>query len=150
MASNEKAIYNEWQYPRVSSFAPLILLIPAIWIVAAPFNTDIGLAIGAFLAGVAALLKLRTAKRIVVTEKLLLLGSAQIPRTALGRVEIVPSDHHFAERGSKLDARAFVFLKYGLPEMVKISVTDPKDPTPYILISTRNAKQLRACLMGTS
>lgn len=138
--------FDEWQYPRISSFLPLVLFIPAVWIVGAPFNTDAGLFVGLGFAILAALLKLKNAKHIRLNESGLQLGNAFIPRDALGKASIIPKEDQFFARGAKLDARAFVFLKYGLPEMVKIENKDPEDPTPYLLVSTRNAKGLVAAL----
>ena len=142
MASNQNFIYREWQYPRISSFLPLLLFIPAVWIVAAPFDTNLGIFIGAGFAILGAILKISSAKYITVSSDSISLGDATIPRRALGSIEKIDQTNQFAERGSKLDARAFVFIKYGLPEMIKIENTDTKDPTPYLLISTRNAEKL--------
>lgn len=146
MASNQNFIYREWQYPRISSFFPLVLFIPAVWIVAAPFSTNIGLFIGAALALLAAILKLSAAKHISISADSITLGDAEIPRKIIGTVSSISQSEQFAARGSNLDARAFVFLKYGLPGMVKVEIKDPKDPTPYLLIATRNADELVAAL----
>ena len=146
MSSNQNLLYREWQYPRISSFLPLVLFIPAVWIVAAPFDTNLGLLIGFIFAALGATLKLTSSKSLSVTKDELILGDATIPKKVLGEITIVQPSEQFAARGSDLDARAFVFLKYGLPEMVKVKVNDPKDPTPYLLIATRNSVALVAAL----
>lgn len=138
--------FSEWQYPRVASFLPLILLIPAVWLVGAPFNTNVGALVGLLIAAIATLMKLSNSKHIKVYEDSLQLGPAIIPRQFLGEISVISKSEQFYERGARLDARAFVFIKYGLPEMLKIQLTDPDDPTPYLLISTRNAAGLRAAL----
>jgi hypothetical protein len=138
--------FTEWQYPRIGSFLPLVLFVPAIWIVGAPFQTNIGVAIGASFAVVVAGLKLKNSKSIRVTRDALQLGDAVIPRKHLGKVEVIPKEKQFFERGANLDSRAFVFLKYGLPEMVRIEIIDKKDPTPYLLVSTRYASRLVSAL----
>ncbi|MFM6977471.1 MAG: DUF3093 domain-containing protein [Micrococcales bacterium] len=142
MASNQTFVYREWQYPRISSFVPLVLFIPAIWIVAAPFNTNIGLFVGLGFAILGGVLKLTAAKHISITSELITLGDATIPLKAIGAASKISSSDQFAARGSQLDSRAFVFIKYGLPEMVKIEIKDTNDPTPYVLISTRRADDL--------
>lgn len=139
MASNQDFIYREWQYPRIGSFLPLVLFIPAVWIVAAPFDTNIGFLIGIGLAIIGTVLKLATSKRITLTQDSLILGDATIPRQAIGEVTKISKVEQFAARGSDLDARAFVFIKYGLPDLLKIRIEDHDDPTPYLLVSTRNA-----------
>jgi len=134
--------FNEWQYPRISSFIPVLLFIPAVWIVGAPFNTDAGFFVGLGFALLTTVLKLSNSKHIRVTKAELKLGNASIPRKVLGKAMMIAKDDQFAARGVNLDARAFVFIKYGLPEMVRIENLDPSDPTPYLLVSTRKAKEL--------
>ncbi|MEY4500056.1 MAG: hypothetical protein RL101_300 [Actinomycetota bacterium] len=146
MALEQRFLYREWQYPRVASFLPVILFVPAVWLVGAPLHTDIGLYVGLVFALIAIALKLKTSKHIEVNKDSLILGDAELPRKILGKVTIVDKDDHFFERGAGLDARAFVFLKYGLPEMVKIEIADADDPTPYLLISTRSAEKLLSVL----
>lgn len=138
--------YSEWQLPRANSFLPVLLLIPAIWIVAAPFNASLGLVFGVLAAVATTIIKITNAKRIAVTKNDIVLGSAKIPRKVLGEVEIIENKDQFANRGPALDSRAFVFIKYGLPGMVKIAVNDKADPTPYLLISTRRPEALAAAL----
>ena len=146
MALAQEILYREWQYPRVASFLPVILFVPAVWLVGAPLHTDAGFYVGIVFALVTSALKLKAAKRIEVNKVNLILGDAVLPRKILGRVTKIDQDDQFFERGAGLDSRAFVFLKYGLPEMVKIEVADPKDPTPYVLISTRSAEKLLSVL----
>lgn len=146
MDSKQNIVYREWQYPRIGSFLPLVLFVPAVWIVAAPFNTSIGLVIGIACALLGAVLKLATSKNIILTKDVLVLGDATIPRKAIGGVSKISKQDQFAARGSNLDARAYVFIKYGLPEMLKIEIRDTNDPTPYLLISTRNADGLAAAI----
>ncbi|MEY4320094.1 MAG: hypothetical protein RLZZ471_35 [Actinomycetota bacterium] len=138
--------FSEWQYPRISSFLPAILFVPAVWIVGAPFETNVGLLIGAALALVVVFMKLKNSRFIKVDGEFLLLGDAAIPRKIIGKVSAISKEEQFYERGARLDARAFVFLKYGLPEMVKIEIKDKNDPTPYLLVSTRRAKELEDAL----
>ena len=41
------------------------------------------------------------------------------------------------ERGQRLDARAWLVIRGWVSPVVKIPVTDPVDPAPYWLVSTR-------------
>jgi len=142
MNADQKLLFQERQTPRISSFLPLLMLPPAMWLVGAPFNTLAGLYLGVASALLIGYLKIKNSRHIEVTTTHLILGDAKLPRKVLGRIELVEPKQQFFERGAKLDARAFVFLKYGLPNMVKVEVNDPKDPTPYVLISTRKAQEL--------
>lgn len=149
MALNQDFLYREWQYPRIGSFLPILLFVPAVWIVAAPFNTNIGFLIGIVLAILSSVLKLATSRIITLTNDSLILGDAKIPRQAIGEITKIAKEDQFAARGSNLDARAFVFMKYGLPGLIRIEIEDPKDPTPYLLVSTRNADALMSALKSS-
>lgn len=138
--------YRERQLPPAYSFVPPLLFIPAIWVVAAPFDGYIGLAIGVAIFLIVTALKVLGAQEIIVDNKFLQLGKARIPLKVLGKITVVSKAEQFAARGPKLHANAFAFLKYGLPEMIQIEINDPKDPTPYVLISTRNAQELKQAL----
>jgi hypothetical protein len=141
----EKSLFREWQLPRVATFIPHIMVFPSFWLVFAPLNADLGLILGIVATVFSVWIRFALSKRIVVTESELALGNARIPRSVLGQATVVEKEEQFAERGPKLDARAYVALK-ALDGLVKIENTDAADPTPYILISTRRPEQLRQAL----
>ena len=118
------------------------MLIPAVWIVGAPLGTDLGFFVGLVLALVAGAIKLAAAPKIKVSKNYLNLGKALIPRSAIGKIQLIDKSDQFFERGAKLDARAFVMFKYGLPDLLKIEINDKNDPTPYLLVSSRRGKEL--------
>lgn len=51
-----------------------------------------------------------------------------------------------AWRTYKADARAFMLLRGYVETAVRVEVTDPDDPTPYVYLSTRNPQGLAAAL----
>ena len=51
-----------------------------------------------------------------------------------------------AERGTRLDARAWLLLRGWLDPVTKIELRDPDDPTPYWLLSTRHPDELAAAV----
>ncbi len=112
----------------------------------APFLGDLGWLIGGIFSLSIAALRIALAKRIVITDELLSAGKVQIPRSALGKAKQIEKDEQFAARGALLDARAFLVLKSGLPDLVRIEISDKADPTPYILVSTRRGAELVAAL----
>lgn len=140
--AGETVLFKEWQLPNPTSFLPNFLFAPAIWLVFAPINEVVGTVAGIALTVSTIALRFFIAKRIVVTANTLSIGRADVPRTALGVAMAIESEDQFAERGSKLDARAFLALKSGLPGLVKIEVSDEADPTPYILVATRKPDEL--------
>jgi hypothetical protein len=121
------------------------MVFPSFWLVFAPLNADLGLILGALATAFSVWIRFALSKRIVVTKRELMVGKARIPSEVLGRVTVIEKSEQFAEKGPKLDARAYVALK-ALDGLVKIENTDAADPTPYILVSTRRPEQLRQAL----
>lgn len=84
--------------------------------------------------------------RIRVVGGLLVAGDAKIPVSALGETEILDESDARAWRTHKADARAFMLLRGYIPTAVRVEVTDPEDPTPYLYLSTRHPQRLAAAL----
>ncbi|MBP6043212.1 MAG: DUF3093 domain-containing protein [Rhodoluna sp.] len=135
-------LYKEFQVANLTSFLPNLLIAPSVWLVFAPINADLGLILSIVLTVASIALRLATTKTIVLTNEELRIGKATLPRTVLAHALSIEPEAQFAERGPKLDSRAFLALKSGLPGLVKIAVSDQQDPTPYILVSTRRADEI--------
>ncbi|ARZ67413.1 DUF3093 domain-containing protein [Streptomyces sp. HU2014] len=84
--------------------------------------------------------------RIRLAGGALLAGDARIPVEALGRAEVLDAEEALAWRTHKADPRAFMLLRGYVPTAVRIEITDPSDPTPYVYLSTRSPERLTAAL----
>lgn len=84
--------------------------------------------------------------RIRVVGDALIAGEAKIPVAALGEAEILDAEEARAWRTYKADARAFMLLRAYIPTALRVQVTDPEDPTPYLYLSTREPERLVAAL----
>ncbi|NEA65043.1 DUF3093 domain-containing protein [Streptomyces sp. SID12488] len=84
--------------------------------------------------------------RIRVVGDALIAGEAKIPVAALGETEILDAEEARAWRTYKADTRAFMLLRSYIPTALRVQVTDPKDPTPYLYLSTREPEQLVAAI----
>lgn len=84
--------------------------------------------------------------RIRVVAGALVAGDARIPLSALGEPEVLDAEEARAWRTHKADARAFMLLRGYVATAVRVEVTDPDDPTPYVYLSTRNPQGLAAAL----
>lgn len=82
------------------------------------------------------------AARISVGDGELRVGRARIEARHLGAA--VPLDPEAARRraGVEADARAHLLLRPYLKHAVQVEITDPDDPTPYWLVSTRHPDRL--------
>ncbi|MFD1658673.1 DUF3093 domain-containing protein [Streptomyces caeni] len=84
--------------------------------------------------------------RIRVVGGSLIAGEAKIPVSALGDAEVLDPEEARAWRTHKADTRAFMLLRAYIPKALKVEVTDPADPTPYLYLSTREPERLAAAI----
>ncbi|MFB8773210.1 DUF3093 domain-containing protein [Streptomyces broussonetiae] len=84
--------------------------------------------------------------RIRVVGDSLIAGDAKIPVSALGEAEVLDAEEARAWRTHKADTRAFLLLRAYIPTALRVPVTDPADPTPYLYLSTREPERLAAAL----
>ncbi|MET8029607.1 DUF3093 domain-containing protein [Streptomyces avermitilis] len=84
--------------------------------------------------------------RIRVVGDSLIAGEAKIPVSALGEAEIMDQEEARAWRTYKANPRAFMLLRSYIPTALRVEVTDPQDPTPYLYLSTREPERLAAAL----
>ncbi|MFE9631326.1 DUF3093 domain-containing protein [Streptomyces sp. NPDC006463] len=103
-----------------------------------------GLVGGTALAGL--LVSSYGSARVRVVNGALAVGDARIPVTALGDPEILDAEESRAWRTYKADTRAFMLMRSYVPTAVRVEVTDPTDPTPYVYVSTREPQALVAAL----
>jgi hypothetical protein len=138
----EQAEFRETVIPGKTFFLSLVPLPVAIWLVSLPLNVTIGtaVAVGSYLAAMA----IATAKsiRISVSKSKLEVSPATIDRKHVVVAKIIDKKDVFAERGSRLDSRAYTRFQIGVKNLVRIEISDPRDPTPYWLISTRKPREL--------
>ncbi|MCU7822512.1 DUF3093 domain-containing protein [Kitasatospora sp. DSM 101779] len=106
----------------------------------------IGLVVG--IAAAAAALSSYGSARIRVVQGSLVAGQARIPVDALGAAEVLTPAEAVAWRGVKADPRAFMLLRSYVPTALRVEVTDPSDPTPYLYLSTRSPQKLADALQG--
>jgi hypothetical protein len=104
----------------------------------------VGLLVG-FVAAAMALSSYGSA-RIRVVQGSLVAGQAKIPVSALGEARPLDAAEAVAWRSVKADPRAFMLLRSYVRTAIRVEVTDPADPTPYLYLSTRDPQALAAAL----
>ncbi|MFI1699330.1 DUF3093 domain-containing protein [Streptomyces bobili] len=87
--------------------------------------------------------------RIRVVGDSLIAGEAKIPVAALGEAEVLDAEEAQAWRTYKADTRAFLLLRAYIPTALRVEVTDPSDPTPYLYLSTREPQRLAEALRAS-
>lgn len=75
-------------------------------------------------------------------------GAAHIPVTDLGEPAVLDRAGVRRALGPGSDARAFVCVRAWLGGAVEVPVTDPQDPTPSWLVSSRRPERLAAAILA--
>ncbi|MCH6163070.1 DUF3093 domain-containing protein [Streptomyces marispadix] len=107
-----------------------------------------GLAAGGVLAAVA--VSSYGSARIRVVSGSLVAGDARLPLSALGTAHVLDEEEAFAWRTHKADPRAHMLLRSYIRTALRVEVTDPDDPTPYLYLSTRTPRRLAEALSAAS
>ena len=87
---------------------------------------------------------------VAVRDGKLLVADANLPLEHVGEVQVVEAKDKRRVLGPHLDPAAFVVHRGWVGPVVRVRVTDPEDPTPYWLFSTRHPEQVAAALRSTS
>ena len=101
---------------------------------------------GALLAGVYGLFAWVGGTTVSVRDGVLHAGRARIEVALLGPAEPLDAEGTRRVHGVEADARAFLLTRPYLKRSVRVPVEDPRDPTPYWLISSRRPDRLAAAL----
>ena len=84
--------------------------------------------------------------RIRVDHNELRIDKAHIALKYLGKVTVLDSDAMRLLRTRDADPAAFLAIKFWAATGIKIEVTDPRDATPYWLITSKRGEKLAALL----
>jgi hypothetical protein len=77
-------------------------------------------------------------------------GRAHISIGLVGEATPLDADATRRAAGVDADARAFLLLRPYLKRSVRVEITDPADPAPYWLVSTRHPDRLVAALQSAT
>lgn len=87
--------------------------------------------------------------RVEVHGNQLVAGRAHIDLGYIGKAEALDAQQTRDVAGVHADARAYLLLRPYLKRSVRVEITDPADPTPYWLISTRRPHAITAAIAST-
>lgn len=111
-------------YPGVRAWLPYLLTVPLT----------------------AAVLVRMGSRRVRLSGGELRVGPAHVPLRHLGQVQVIPPAAKRRALGPDLDPAAFVLHSAWVGPLVRVELTDPRDPTPYWIFSVRRATDLAAIL----
>lgn len=140
------ATYSERLWPTFWSCVSFLPLVPALILVAAPFNIWIGVIAGIVIYGAFLVFVIFRSALVTVDAEKFVYGSAMVETEFIGAVSAFSGDAARVERGTGLDSRAYTKFRAFMPGVVKLEITDESDPTPYWLVSTRHPQKLAEAL----
>jgi hypothetical protein len=111
-------------YSGVRAWLPYVLIIPLVGVVLAVMGRH----------------------RVVLRDGELRVGPAHIAVRELGQPEVIHANVKRRALGPDLDPAAFVLHAGWVGPVIRVTVTDPADPTPYWIFSVRQADKLAALL----
>ncbi len=135
-------LYRERLWPSAWVFVSTALVIPASLLVFLPINPTAGVWTAVVLYAGCVVALVATSPVIEVTDAQITAGRARLPVGLAGPPEAFEKQEATLERGQRLDARAWLVIRGWVSPVVKIPVTDPADPAPYWLVSTRRPARL--------
>ncbi len=152
MPASASTTYSERLFVPLRWWVQTTMLLASLWlafIVAMPASAA-WTATGVLVALTAALLLWFGSARVVVRDGVLHAGRAHIALDLLGAVTPLDAEETRRVHGVDADARAYLLTRPYLKRSVRIDVTDPADPTPYWLVSTRRPQALAAAVTARS
>ncbi len=138
--------YRERVWPSPWIVVIATLPIPASLLTFAAINLTVGAITGVLLFSGIVIVAAATAPTIEVSDGMLRAGSARVPLSFVGAVTAARGAEARHERGPGLDARAHLVLRPDVDPVARIELTDPDDPTPYWVVSTRRPDDLAAAI----
>ena len=111
-----------------------------------PFGTGLAIALGLLVPLGLNLIVQLLAPKITVANGRLVADRISVTISALGKATELRKEEFTKALGPKADPRAQLMIRGYVPGGVKIEVADPEDPTPYLLISSRNPEKLAIAL----
>ena len=84
--------------------------------------------------------------RVEVVDGELVAGPARLPASCIGDLRLVDTAARRRLMGPEANPAAYTFVRPWVRTAVLVEVTDPADPTPYWLVSTRHPFRLAAAL----
>jgi len=148
----EAAAYDERLGVPLRWWVQGVMLVATLWlalVVAVP-GIAAWLCSGLALALLASLLLSYGSARVSVRDGWFRAGRARIEAVHLGRVAALDPEETRRVAGPEADARAYLLLRPYLKRAVRVEITDPADPAPYWLVSSRRPDELARAVRALS
>jgi Protein of unknown function (DUF3093) len=138
--------YVERLWPAWWLWLVVLMLGGGFGLVVAPFGAPVMLVVAIVMTVVLGGLLLAATATVGIEQGCFVAGRARIPLQFLGPPEVLDAEGMQHARGPGLDARAYLCLRGWIGPGLRIPITDPEDPAPYWLVSSRRPQQMADAL----
>lgn len=139
-------LYQERLSPGIGTWFLVLVAGAGSFLVGAPISITAGIITAIVVILLVGIVLYSTSPVIEITENYVRIGRAQIERKFVGIAEAFHGEESRLAAGPQLDGRAFMCFRGWVDSKIRIEITDPADPTPYWLASTRNPEKIAAIL----
>lgn len=139
-------LFNERVTPPLVWTAVACLLAGSFGLILVPLSTTLAWIVGVAMAVLAGVLVYLTSPVTTVEDGWLTAGPARIEGRFISGVEVLDREKTRRWMGPDADARAFSSHRDYARGSVRITIDDPRDPTPYWLVSSDRAEELASAL----
>lgn len=145
--STSQPRYREKLYPSAWIFVATALVIPATLLVFLPIDPIVGAVVALALYGAIVVLLIATTPTIEIDDGTLRAGRARLPLSVVADTRSAHGTDAVHERGVGLHADAWLLIRGWIPDIVRVDLRDPDDPTPYWILSSRRPDELAAAVV---
>lgn len=139
-------LYKERLAPGVGLWLGCVGAGLASFLVGAPINITAGIVAGVTVAITVGALLYGTSPTLEVTESAVRFGRARIEREYVGRAYAFRGEEARLATGPALDGRAYMCFRGWITSVIRVEITDPADPTPYWIASSRHPEKIAEIL----
>lgn len=139
-------LFRERLYPSLGVNLALALSAPMVYLAALPINPVLGVVLGVAVPSVLIVAANLLSPVITLDGDVLRVGKMQLPTSELGPAKVYSGEEARFERGPGLSPGSQRLFRGDIDKVVKIPVTDPDDPTEYVLFSCRRGEDLAVAL----
>jgi hypothetical protein len=133
-----------WPAPWIWAFAAILGVSAAL--VASPFSDTLAWLVGLVTCALLIVGLIAWTPQVGVEDGFLVAGRARVPLEVVGELTALDAVQLRHAHGPGLDARAYLCMRGWITTGLRVDITDPQDPTPYWLVSSRNPQRLISAL----
>ncbi|MDY6052062.1 MAG: DUF3093 domain-containing protein [Rothia sp. (in: high G+C Gram-positive bacteria)] len=118
----------------------------ASYLVGAPISITAGVIAGVVVFLLLGVILYGSSPTLEITDSTVRFGRARIERDYVGRAYAFRGENARLATGPALDGRAYMCFRGWITSVIRVDITDPADPTPYWIASSRHPEKIAAIL----